>query len=71
MRYKEICPPKTHPYVAYIAIDPIRFAQLQRMTEDAPELRFLDYDDSTPDVWTVRVGCASRAVKSALEDAWA
>ena len=70
MRQREIIPPPTHPYVASITIDPVDLRRVQRMVEDRPELRFLDYDDAEPDAWPVRVGCASRAVADAVEDAW-
>ncbi len=40
------------------------------MTEDARELRVLDVNDSQPDQWTVRLGCASQRVCEMIEDAW-
>jgi hypothetical protein len=43
---------------------------MRRMTDDAPELRLLDIDDSTADRWLVRVGCASRRVQEMIEDTW-
>ena len=67
---RQISLPKTHPYLALIAIDPVDLQRLQRMTEDQPELQFLDFEDDEPDYWKVRIGCSSRAVASALEDAW-
>jgi hypothetical protein len=70
MRLNEISPPKTHPYIASITIDPVDFGRLQRMAENQPELRFIDFDDSKPDTWVVRIGCASRAVVAGLKDAW-
>ena len=70
MRYNEIAPPRTHPYIATLHIDPADLRYVQRLAEDRPELRFLSYDESKPDRWTVRIGCASRAVVERLEDAW-
>ena len=70
MRYNEISPPKTHPYICSIIVDPADLARLQDMADERPELRFLDYDDSEPDHWTVRIGCASRTVAARLADAW-
>jgi hypothetical protein len=70
MQHREITPKKTHPYIASFTIDPVDLARLQRVIEDAPEMRFLDYDDAEPDAWPVRIACASRAVATAVEDAW-
>ena len=55
MRYREITPPKTHPYLAVLCIDPADLRRVQRLAEDRPELRFFDYGDSKSDLWTVRV----------------
>jgi hypothetical protein len=66
VRYKQI----THPYVAVLSIDPVDFRRLQRLTEDQPELTYLDCDDSQCDCWVVRFACASEAVASAMEDGW-
>jgi hypothetical protein len=70
MRYNELTPPNTHPHIATITIDPVDLQKLQYLADDRPELKFLDYDDSQPDFWTVRIGCASEAVVSKLEAAW-
>jgi hypothetical protein len=70
MRYREISPPKTHPHVICISIDPVRFARLRQVVDEAPELRFIGYDPSQPDAWAVRIGCASEAVASAMKDGW-
>jgi hypothetical protein len=70
MKYKEIVAPPSHPYVVALAIDPIDLQRLQRMADNRPELQFLDYDSSLPDNWAVRIGCASRAVASGLEENW-
>lgn len=70
MRYREIAPPKTHPHLAVLWIDPADLRQVQRLAEDRPEMRFFDFDDSKPDLWSVRVACASREVVERLEDAW-
>lgn len=71
MRYREITPPTTHPYVATLRIDPADLRRLQRMTEDARELRVLDVNDSQADQWTVRIRCASQRVCKMVDDAWA
>lgn len=70
MRYRELTPQKSHPYVVSVSIDPVDFYRLSRWIDDGPEVRLLDYDDSEPDCWTVHVGCASREVASRFEDAW-
>jgi hypothetical protein len=68
MKYKEIVDPLTHPHVVVLAIDPIDLQRLQQMVDDRPELCLLNYDDTTPDSWSVRIGCTSRAVAFALEE---
>ena len=70
MQHRKITPPRTHPYVACFTIDPVDLAHLQQMMEDRAEVQFLGYDDAEPDAWTVRIGCASEAVASRVEDAW-
>jgi hypothetical protein len=70
MRYREITPPPSHPYITKLEIDPADLHRLRRMADNAPELRVLDFDDSTPDRWAVRVGCASRRVQEMIEDTW-
>jgi hypothetical protein len=70
MRYRDIVRPRSHPYIATLTIDPADLRRIQSLVEDRPELKFLDYDDSKPDLWTVRVACASREVVNRLEDAW-
>lgn len=40
------------------------------MIDEARELRLLDLDDSEPDAWTVRIGCASERVREAIEERW-
>jgi hypothetical protein len=70
MRLYEISPPKTHPYIASVNIDPLDFQRLQRMAENEPKLRYLDCDDSKTENWLVRIGCASRAVAAGLKDLW-
>jgi hypothetical protein len=70
MRYHEISPPSSHPHVAEITIDPVHFRRLQRLTEDHPEVRLLNFDDREPDCWTVWIGCASEVVLDRLEDGW-
>ena len=70
MRYSEIVAPSTHPYVVVITIDPADLQSVERLTESRPELRLLGYDDSKPDHWAVRIGCASRQVANHLEEKW-
>ena len=70
MRYRPIAAPTTHPHIAEIGIDPADLRRLQRMAEDAREVRILDVDDSAADRWTVRVACASERVRGLVEDAW-
>ena len=67
---RQISLPKSHPYIASVTIDPVEFQRLRQRAEDQPELRFLGFDDDKPDNWTVRIGCASRAIASKLEEAW-
>lgn len=70
MRYTEIKPPKTHPYVISIHIDPVDLVRLEDLASDRREVKILDVDDGEPDVWIVRVGCASQAVADKIEDGW-
>ena len=49
VRCKEIAPPRTHPYVVTMTIDPVEIGRWRRMAEGSPEFRFLDHDDSEPD----------------------
>jgi hypothetical protein len=67
---RQITPPTTHPHVATVTIEPADLRDLERMVDDARELRMLDIDDSTADTWTVRVGCASERVRDLFEDRW-
>jgi hypothetical protein len=67
---RQITPPDTHPHVATITIDPADLDKVERMVDDARELRLLDIDDGTADQWTVRVGCASERVRDLFEDRW-
>jgi isochorismate hydrolase len=53
-----------------VTIDPADLRDLERMVDDARELRLLAVDDSAPDEWTVRVGCASKRVRDMFEDRW-
>jgi hypothetical protein len=68
MRYSEIAPPRTHPYIVSRNVDPVDYQSLQRVIDNRPELRLINCDDSEPDQWVVRIGCASRAVASAVGD---
>lgn len=70
MRLNEIAGPASHPYVVTIYIDPVDFWDFERRMDNHPELKLLDYDNSTPDRWAVRVGCASVAAAERLSDAW-
>ena len=70
MGYQYNAPPSTHPYVAKLTVDPADLRYIQDLCDEKPELKFLDYDGSKPDLWRVRVGCASRTVLERLEDEW-
>jgi hypothetical protein len=70
MRFAEVSPPRSHPHVITMSIDPVELNGWQRRICESPELRLLDFDDSEPDLWTIRIGCASRAVASAVEEKW-
>jgi hypothetical protein len=61
-------PPKSHPYVATVRFDPVRWSALRRMTLEIDELHLLHVDQSAPDIWTARIGCASEAVCDKMED---
>lgn len=67
---RQITAPAKHPHVATVTVDPADLRDLERMVDDARELRLLDVDDSTADSWTVRVGCASERVREQFEDRW-
>lgn len=70
MRLHQITPPASHPYIAEITIDPADWNRVQRMIEEARELRLIELDESQPDGWTVRIGCASLRVQEAVEENW-
>jgi hypothetical protein len=70
MRLHQITPPTSHPHVAEITIDPADWNRVQRMIEEARELRLVELDDSQPGTWTVRIGCASERVREAVEEQW-
>lgn len=61
----------THPYVAVVEIDPVQLFGLEQVVEDRPELRMGRVRRDRPDVWSVEVHCASRAVAEAFEDSYA
>lgn len=62
--------PAMHAHVIDIELDPADFARFSCLTNDAPEVRVIDVDQSQPDVWTVRIGCASDDVAHRLRAAW-
>jgi hypothetical protein len=68
MRLHQISPPSSHPHVAQITIDPADWNRIERVIDEARELRLLDLDDSQADAWTVRIGCASERVLKDVED---
>jgi hypothetical protein len=60
----------THPHIASIAIEPAVWANFHCTFEDQPEVKLLSVDRSKPDVWMVKVACASRCVQDLLESNW-
>jgi hypothetical protein len=70
MRHAEITAPKSHPYIAVLTIDPVKFHDLERRIEDRDECRVLRCDSSDADLWTVHLGCASEAVAERMEEGW-
>lgn len=70
MRLDQITLPESHPHLVTIHIDPADWRRVERMIDDAPELRLLDLDGSHADRWTVRIGCASERVRDAVDDGW-
>lgn len=70
MRLAEIAPPASHPHIATITIDPADWHRLERMIEDARELRLVRLDDDQPDRWVVVIGCASERVREMIQDGW-
>lgn len=70
MALRKITPPRTHPHVARITVDPADVHRLEQRIENSRELRLLDVDDDEPDQWTLSIGCASERVREAVEDGW-
>lgn len=68
MRYREI---STHPHVIQITIDPVQFAEFERLTQDSRNVKLLLCEDREPDVWTLHVACASAGVAERMIDGWA
>lgn len=62
--------PTTHPHVIEIELDPADYGRICRLTDEAPEVRVLDVDQSHPNVWTMYVACASAETASRLQAAW-
>lgn len=61
----------THPHVIQITIDPVQFSEFERLTQDSKTVRLLRCHDSSPEVWTLHVACASAAVAERMVDGWA
>ena len=70
MRLAEITPPKTHPHLIEITIDPADWHRLENLIDEARELRLLNLDDGKPDRWIVQIGCASEQVSRMVDDGW-
>jgi hypothetical protein len=59
----------THPYIIAITINPVLFADFERLTEDRDEVRLLRREIG-PDLWTLHVACASEEVARRMEEGW-
>jgi hypothetical protein len=70
MRHAEIAAPASHPYIACITIDPVDMHSIERRCDDMDEVRILRRNTSTPDLWTIHIGCASQAVADRVEECW-
>ena len=62
--------PKSHPILLELHIDPVDWHQLNRLTEDDPGIRIMGHDEPANGLMTVRIACASTAVRDGLSDAW-
>jgi hypothetical protein len=74
MKYKEIASPYSgtadYPFVATVALDPVKAAQFLRLAEDATEIRLLGLDQRNPARWMVFVASANREMNDLLESNW-
>ena len=62
--------PKSHPVLAEITIDAMKWYRFQRLSENTPELNIVGHDDPQDGQITIYVACANEGVKDALEDGW-
>jgi hypothetical protein len=60
----------THPHVAEIVMDPVRWSHFEQTFDARPEVRILATERSRPDLWTVYAACASKEIKDQLESNW-
>jgi hypothetical protein len=76
MRYRDITQtsrfrlPATHPILAQIVIDPVNWYDLQRLNADNEDTHIVGHDDQEDGMMTVYIACASREVRSRLEEGW-
>jgi hypothetical protein len=68
MRYREIASLTRYPHAVTIAVDPAHFSDFERLTRNRRDLRLLDVDHSQPDVWRLRIGCASEEAARGIRD---
>ena len=61
---------KTHPYIAMIVMDPVKWFDFERTFENRPEVKILKLDRGQPDDWIVYAACASDEVRKLLERNW-
>lgn len=61
--------PPSHPVLAQLWIDPVRWYDLQRLDAGNPATQIIDHDVKG-DRLVVFVACVADEVRQALEDAW-
>jgi hypothetical protein len=60
----------SHPYLLELRIDPIEWHRFIELSENDPCARVMSHDDPRDGLISVRVACASEAVRDRLWDAW-
>ena len=77
MRYRDITVddgrfqlPRSHPFLAELHLDPSVWDDFQRLLADDPDSRILNYGTSQSGLMKVLIACASREVRTRLEDGW-